>query len=556
MARELLDVAECGVQRSRQSTEACCPRRRMRAVPGPTRNATRLNESPRHFHGDTSGSAKDVLESPTCHAPDPMSSLTRYATMKRSGSPNGHGLTSSTPEEFLDEQASLARESLRTTASHAAADVVSLLDPRPWTRRFPKSATLVGVSAGLLSGFSTTWLLVRRKGKVQDGKDRAESEVAGVRVRAVKGDVEESVAAGARVGAREGERSWPVAMLLTLGKLALPVALRAVNPPRTRVANVSLDDALERSTVMTRRRALPGRGPAQTAWILVKRTFSEFLGDNSFRNAAALSYYTVFSLAPLLVIATAVAGLLLTQEDVKASVLAEIESLIGPKGREFVASGLEQVQSIGKSVWATALGIGVLLFGASGVFYQLKQALNAMWGVPVESRGGVFRALRDRFLSFALVLGLGFLLLVSLLVNAVLHGFDNWLTSRLSFPPLVLQILNGTLGFLVITVLFSMIYKWLPDVTLTWKEVGFGALVTSTLFVAGKFVIGFYLGNAAISSTYGAAASVIVILLWANYSALTFLLGAEFTFVYATLTRPDKAEPRRDYKRLQAQDRK
>lgn len=151
--------------------------------------------------------------------------------------------------------------------------------------------------------------------------------------------------------------------------------------------------------------------------------------------------------------------------------------------------------------------------------------------------------IRDRLLSFALVLGLGFLLLLSLLVNAALQGFDTWASDLFEESPVGLRLLTHLGSYVVIAALFAMIYKWLPDVSLTWTEVGVGAAVTATLFFAGKFAIGAYLGNAAVSSTYGAAASVVVILIWSNYSALAFLLGAQFTHVYATRSHPDPAVP-------------
>ena len=284
----------------------------------------------------------------------------------------------------------------------------------------------------------------------------------------------------------------------------------------------------------------PKRSRLGTAWHIVRRTLSEWSEDNCFRLAAALSYYTIFSLAPLLLIVIAVVGLVYEREDAQTAILAQMHALVGKRGADGVQALLEGAsKDSSQNVLATVIGIGALILGASGVFTQLKDSLNTIWEVKPRPGLGILRWFTDRLLGFGVVLGIGFLLLVWLIVSAGLAAMGKFLEGMLPLPPGVLYAINLAGSFVVITLLFAMIYKLLPDVSLAWRHVFIGSAITAALFTIGKFLIGLYIGQAAVSSSFGAAGSILVILLWAYYSALIFLLGAEFTQVYARVTRPD-----------------
>ncbi|MBF2029611.1 MAG: YihY/virulence factor BrkB family protein [Oscillatoriales cyanobacterium C42_A2020_001] len=269
-------------------------------------------------------------------------------------------------------------------------------------------------------------------------------------------------------------------------------------------------------------------------WKLLKETFSEWQADKVPVWAAALAYYTAFSLAPLLVIAIAIASAVFGEEAARGEVVGQIQGLVGKPGAEAIQAMLQNTQKPGSGgIVATAVGIGALLLGASGVFGQLQEALNAIWGVQPKPGRGMRFFIQNRFVSFAMVLVIGFLLLVSLLLSAGLAAFGAFLGYL--FPDLAIagQILNFLISFGVMVLLFGLIYKVLPDVKIPWKYLWIGAIVTALLFNIGKFLIGLYLGSGSVSSTYSAAASLGIILLWVFYSAQILLFGAEFTKVYA-----------------------
>lgn len=269
-------------------------------------------------------------------------------------------------------------------------------------------------------------------------------------------------------------------------------------------------------------------------WKLLKETFSEWQADKVPLWAAALAYYTAFSLAPLLVIAIAIASAVFGEEAARGEVVGQIKGLVGEPGAEAIQAMLQNTQKPGSGgVVATVVGIGALLLGASGVFGQLQEALNAIWGVQPKPGRGMRFFIQNRFVSFAMVLVIGFLLLVSLLLSAGLAAFSAFLGHL--FPDLAIagQILNFLISFGVMVLLFGLIYKVLPDVKVPWKYLWIGAIVTALLFNIGKFLIGLYLGSGSVSSTYSAAASLGIILLWVFYSAQILLFGAEFTKVYA-----------------------
>lgn len=267
---------------------------------------------------------------------------------------------------------------------------------------------------------------------------------------------------------------------------------------------------------------------------LVKQTVEEWQEDNAARLAAALAYYTVFSLPPLLIIALAIAGWLYDDPQVaQEQLLRQASSLVGQDGAEAVAEILENAAGPDKGVLAVVIGVITLLLGASGVFAQLQETMNTIWEVQPRPGSGIIGTIKDRFFSFTMVLGVGFLLLVSLVLSAILAAMGEFISGWLPEAILLAQLINFIVSFAVTVVLIAMIYKIVPDVEVKWNDVWIGAFVTAALFTVGKWAIGFYLGRSAPASTYGAAGSLIIILLWIYYSAQILFIGAEFTQVYA-----------------------
>ena len=266
---------------------------------------------------------------------------------------------------------------------------------------------------------------------------------------------------------------------------------------------------------------------------LFKQTAKEFGQDKAPRLGAALAYYTVFSIAPLLLIAIAIAGLAFGQEAAHKEISAQLGGLLGPES----AKGLEEmIQSAAKpktGTLATIIGFVTLFLGASGVFMQLKDALNTIWNVETKKASGILGFLKQRFLSMAMVCGVGFLLLVSLVFDAVISGMGNYLDRRIPGGEAILQTLQLVISFVLVTLLFAAIFRFLPDVRPRWRDVWFGAIFTALLFVLGKFGLSIYLGKAAFGSTYGAAGSLVILLVWVYWSAQILFFGAEFTQVYA-----------------------
>jgi membrane protein len=266
---------------------------------------------------------------------------------------------------------------------------------------------------------------------------------------------------------------------------------------------------------------------------LVKETLVQWNEHKAPRLAAALAYYTVFSLAPLLIVVIAIAGFVFGQQAVRSEIVTQFQNLVGDLGAQAVQAIIEGARTPGSSVLATVIGSGTLLLGAGGLFGQLQDALNTIWEVTPKPGRGIMNMVRARFLSFALVLGTGFLLLASLIVSAALQAFGGYLSSLAPNLGLILELLNTTISMAVITVLFALIFRVLPDVNIAWGDVWIGAGATAILFTIGKFAIGFYLGRSSTASTYGAAGSLVVLLIWVYYAAQILLLGAEFTHVYA-----------------------
>jgi membrane protein len=271
---------------------------------------------------------------------------------------------------------------------------------------------------------------------------------------------------------------------------------------------------------------------------LLKETFREWREDGANRLAAALAYYTTFSLAPLLVLIIAIAGLVGGHEAAQSQVMAQVQDLLGVEGREFVQGMIQSASRPSTGVTATVIGAVTLLFGALGVFGELQNSLNTIWEVkPKPARGfldGIKRFVVKRILSFTMVLGIGFLLLASLVMSAALSALGEYISTRWPFADFWLELINFMISFAVITFLFAMIFKFLPEIKIAWRDVWLGAAVTSALFSLGKFLIGFYLGRSEVGNTFGAAGSLAILLIWIYYSAQILFFGAEFTQVYSS----------------------
>jgi membrane protein len=277
-----------------------------------------------------------------------------------------------------------------------------------------------------------------------------------------------------------------------------------------------------------------GEGILRRYRSMVKQALQAWIDDYAPSMGAALAYYTAFSLAPLLVVAIALAGLIFGQDAARGEIVAQIRGLVGDVGGDAVRDLLASASRPATSLVASIIGIATLLLGATSVFGELQSALDRIWRSPAlgESQGLV-GLIRTRLLSFGMVIAIGFLLLVSLVLSAALSAVGRWGDQLFPGWGLVLQLLNQAVGFALTTVLFAMAYRILPRAQIAWSDVWVGAAVTAALFTIGKFFIGLYIGRAGITSSFGAAGSLVVILVWVYYSAQVFLLGAEFTWVFA-----------------------
>jgi membrane protein len=270
---------------------------------------------------------------------------------------------------------------------------------------------------------------------------------------------------------------------------------------------------------------------------LVKLSYREWQQDRASRLSAALAYYTIFSLAPVLIIVIAVTGLFWQQQAVHEQLMSQIQGLVGVEGAKFISNMLTSASNPARGITATILGIITLIFGALGVFNELHNSLNIIWNVKEEEPKNFLESLKktilDRFLSFTMILGIGFLLLVSLVISAGLSAVQNTLGNAFPLSEFIWQMINLVVSIGVITLLFALIYKVLPDAEIAWRDVWLGGFVTAVLFSLGKFLIGLYLGNSAVASSFGAAGSLVLLLVWIYYSAQILFFGAEFTQVYA-----------------------
>jgi len=268
---------------------------------------------------------------------------------------------------------------------------------------------------------------------------------------------------------------------------------------------------------------------------MLKQTGQEFLRDKGPQLGAALAYYTVFSLAPLILVLLAIVGVIFRDDPAGGwnKITQQMSYFLDASAEQVVQNIAQQASQPGKSTVATIIGVTLALFGASGVFGQLQDALNSIWGVKAKPSRGIWGFLRNRFLSFAMVAGVCFLLLVSLIIEALLKGFSQYVQSVLPGGLVVAMTVYLIFDFAVIVLLFAMIFKFLPDVKIQWRDVWIGAVMTAIFFGIGKWLLGLYLGSGAAGSAYGPASSLITLLLWIYYSSQILLFGAEFTQVYA-----------------------
>jgi len=266
---------------------------------------------------------------------------------------------------------------------------------------------------------------------------------------------------------------------------------------------------------------------------LIKQIIANWSDINASSKGAALAFYTMLSVAPLLVVSIGIAALAFGRQAVEGQVVWQIQNLVGRDGAEVIQSLLASASRPASGILATIIGTFMLLFGASGVLGELRDSLNTVWRVKPASGSGLMGMIRYRFFSFAMVLGIGFLLMVSLLLSALLAAAGKFFGGFLPFSEVVLHLANLLVSFVAFTAVFALLYKTVPDVRIEWEDVWIGAAVTALLFSIGKFLIGFYIGKASVGSAYGAAGSLVVFLVWVYYSAQIFLLGAEFTHVFA-----------------------
>jgi membrane protein len=268
--------------------------------------------------------------------------------------------------------------------------------------------------------------------------------------------------------------------------------------------------------------------------VLFKKAVQAWSDDYAASMGAALAYYTTFSLAPVLIVAIAVAGMVFGREAATGEIVNQLRTLLGDQSAKAIQELLKSASQPGTSLIASGIGVATLLVGATSVFAELQSSLDRIWRAPaLKQTTGIWGLLRSRLLSFGMVVAIGFLLLVSLVLSAALSAVDRWGGTLFPTWHTLLQTVNILVGFGITTLLFALAYRILPRVRIDWRDVWVGALATAALFSAGKYLIGLYLGRASVSSGFGAAGSFIVVLVWVYYSSQIFLLGAEFTWVYA-----------------------
>lgn len=266
-------------------------------------------------------------------------------------------------------------------------------------------------------------------------------------------------------------------------------------------------------------------------WRILRAACSAWVCDNAPRLSAALAFYTILSVAPLLVIVTAIAGAVFGKDAASGQLVDQLSGILGQSGAEVVKSVIEKSDHPAEGTVASIIGVATLLLGASGVFCELQGALNTIWKVTPKQGRGILGTIRDRFLSFGMVLTVGFLLMVTLIIATALAAFGNFLEGHFPGFSMIMQVANSILSFSLVTALFAMIFKFLPDVQIGWRDVWLGALVTAFLFTIGKYCIAFYLGNTGVATPFGAAGSLVAFVLWIYYSSLILFFGVELTQV-------------------------
>jgi membrane protein len=274
-------------------------------------------------------------------------------------------------------------------------------------------------------------------------------------------------------------------------------------------------------------------GRAQAVWSVIKETASDWKDDNASGLAAALAYYTLLSIAPLVVLAVAIAGLAFGEEAARGQISQQLSTVVGAQAGESIESIASSAHAPSAGVLSSIIGVVVLLFGASGVFGELQTSLNTIWEVEPKPGRGILGVIKDRFFSFTMVVGVAFLLLVSLVLSAAIAGLGRFLENALPGGEALWTVLNVAISLGIITLLFALIFKVVPDAKIRWHDVWVGAFVTAVLFTIGKLLIGLYLGKSSFSSSYGAAGSLVALVVWVYYTSQIVFLGAEFTQVYA-----------------------
>lgn len=271
-------------------------------------------------------------------------------------------------------------------------------------------------------------------------------------------------------------------------------------------------------------------------WLdIIKETFKEFSEDNVMHFGASLSYYTIFALPPIITVIITLAGTLFGQEAVSGHLYYQLSGMLGEKGALEVQNIVELASKLKPNLIAKIVGVAAIIISSTGVFLAIQDALNAIWSVKAKPKSGIVRLVVNRALSFAMVMSIGFLLMVSLVIHAAVQAISVLMEAYFKSVTLIfMQVFNLVLPIAIITVLFALIFKFLPDAKIRWKDVWVGAFVTSLLFSLGKFLIGFYLGNTDVGSAYGAAGIIIILLTWIFYSSILLFLGAEFTKVYSS----------------------
>lgn len=297
----------------------------------------------------------------------------------------------------------------------------------------------------------------------------------------------------------------------------------------------------DRKTGMTQQNARLGVHrfgcvPLREIPALVKSTYSGWIQDKAPRLGASLAFYTLLSMAPMMIVVIAIAGLAFGEKAAKGRLVWEIQSLVGWQGAVVIQSLLSSARGWGRGMVASAVGLGTLFFGATAVVNELRDALNTIWHAPPKPEQGYFRSfigiLKDRFLSFVVVVAGGFLLMMLLIVSASLRAFGPYLSELLPVHSWAPRVFYSIASFLLMAILFAVLFKLLPDIRVEWSDVLIGAVFTSVLFNVGKYLIGLYLGNTTVGNGYGAAGSLVIVLVWVYYSAQVFFFGAEFTAAY------------------------